>query len=213
MIETRFGSEFIEALPILGRGYQDVLALAPGVSDVDGDGIPNIHGARDTDVVTLVDGVSTTDPLTGKIGAQLNLESIQEIEIKTSGATAEFGRAQGGFVNIITKSGGNEFKGTFKFFWSGSLVDGDGAGADDPRLHAGVGEAGIREPRSNLRRANFSSRLAAFPSLLQKLRSAGTSQHIDGGAGRQAVWRRGPPSVCRPCLARALQDDGPGRRM
>jgi hypothetical protein len=111
--ETRFSSEFIEALPILGREYQDVLALAPGVSDVDGDGNPNIHGARDTDVVTLVDGVSTTDPLTGKIGAQLNIESIQEIEIKTSGATAEFGRAQGGFVNIITKSGGNEFKGTF----------------------------------------------------------------------------------------------------
>jgi outer membrane receptor protein involved in Fe transport len=48
--------------------------------------------------------VSTTDPLTGKIGAQLNIESIQEIEIKTSGATAEFGRAQGGFANIITKA-------------------------------------------------------------------------------------------------------------
>ena len=147
--ETRFGSEFIEALPILGRDYQDILALAPGVSDVDGDGNPNIHGARDTDVVTLVDGVSTTDPLTGKIGAQLNLESIQEIEIKTSGATAEFGRAQGGFVNIITKSGGNEFKGTFKFFWRGALLDGDGAGADDSRLHAGVGEIGIRDLRFN----------------------------------------------------------------
>ena len=147
--ETRFSSEFIEALPILGRDYQDVLALAPGVSDVDGDGNPNIHGARDTDVVTLVDGVSTTDPLTGKIGAQLNIESIQEIEIKTSGATAEFGRAQGGFVNIITKSGGNQFKGTFKFFWRGSLLDGDGAGSDSPRLHAGVGEVGIRDLRFN----------------------------------------------------------------
>ena len=147
--ETRFSSEFIEALPILGRDYQDVLALAPGVADVDGDGNPNIHGARDTDVVTLVDGVSTTDPLTGKIGAQLNIESIQEIEVKTSGATAEFGRAQGGFVNIITKSGGNEFRGTFKFFWRGSLLDGDGAGTDSPRLHAGVGEVGIRDLRFN----------------------------------------------------------------
>ncbi|HEV8700548.1 MAG TPA: carboxypeptidase regulatory-like domain-containing protein [Candidatus Polarisedimenticolia bacterium] len=148
-IESRFSSEFIEALPILGRDYQDILSLAPGVSDVDGDGNPNIHGARDTDVVTLVDGVSTTDPLTGKIGAQLNIESIQEIEIKTSGATAEFGRAQGGFVNIITKSGGNEFKGTFKFFWRGSLLDGDGAGSDSPRLHAGVGEVGIRDLHFN----------------------------------------------------------------
>ncbi len=147
--QTRLISEFLEALPILGRDYQDVLALAPGVSDIDGDGNPNIHGARDTDVVTLVDGVSTSDPLTGKIGTQLNIESIQEIEIKTSGATAEYGRAQGGFVNIVTKSGGNNFQGTFKLFWRGWLLDRDGAGTDDPRLHAGVGEVGVRDLRFN----------------------------------------------------------------
>ncbi|HKQ97855.1 MAG TPA: carboxypeptidase regulatory-like domain-containing protein, partial [Candidatus Polarisedimenticolia bacterium] len=142
---TRLSSEFLDALPILGRDYQDALVLAPGVTDVDGDGNPNIHGSRDTDIGTLVDGVSTTDPLTGKVGAQLNLESIQEVEIKTSGATAEFGRAQGGMVNILTKSGGNDFEGVFKFFWRSSKLDGDGAGFDDPRLHAGLGEIGLRE--------------------------------------------------------------------
>jgi hypothetical protein len=147
--QSRFTSEFIDSLPILGRNYQDLLALAPGVSDVDGDGNPNIHGARDTDVVTLVDGVSTTDPLTGKIGAQLNIESIQEIEVKTSGATAEFSRAQGGFANIITKSGGNDFEGTFKVFFRSSVLDGDGAGIDDPRLHAGLGENGLRDLKFN----------------------------------------------------------------
>ncbi|MGH2651962.1 MAG: hypothetical protein ACRDHK_12225, partial [Actinomycetota bacterium] len=103
--------------------------------------------ARDTDMVTLLDGVSTTDPLTGKIGAQLNIESIQEIEIKTTGATAEFGRAQGGFASIITRSGGNDFRGAFRFFWRGSALDGDGAGVDDPALHAGVGEQGLRDLR------------------------------------------------------------------
>ncbi len=137
---TRIGEEFMEALPILGRNYQDVLTLAPGVSDTDGDGNPNVHGARDTDVVTLVDGVSSSDPYTGKVGAQLNIESIQEIEFKTSGATAEFGRAQGGFANIITKSGGNEFEGAFKFHWRGRALDGDGAGIDDPLLHGGIGQ-------------------------------------------------------------------------
>jgi outer membrane receptor protein involved in Fe transport len=141
---TRLSSEFIDTLPILGRNYQDVLALAPGVTDVNGTGNPNIHGARDTDVGTLVDGVNTTDPLTGKIGAQLNIESIQEIEVKTAGATAEFGRAQGGFANIITRSGGNDFAGVFKFFWRGSALDGDGAGIDSPSLHGGIGENGLR---------------------------------------------------------------------
>ncbi|HET8947774.1 MAG TPA: carboxypeptidase regulatory-like domain-containing protein [Candidatus Polarisedimenticolia bacterium] len=144
-LTTHLSSEFIDNLPILGRNYQEVLTLSPGVSDVDGDGNPNIHGARDTDVGTYVDGVNTTDPLTGKVGAQLNIESIQEIEVKTAGASAEFGRAQGGFANILTKSGGNEFEGAFKFFWRGSALDGDGAGQDSSQLHGGVGEVGLRD--------------------------------------------------------------------
>jgi len=147
--QSRFSAEFVDNLPILGRNYQDVLVLAPGVSDVDGDGNPNIHGARDTDVITLVDGVSTTDPLTGKIGAQLNIESIQEIEVKSSGATAEFGRAQGGFANIVTKSGGNGFEGVFKFYWRGAALDGDGAGIDDSSIHGGLGEQGLRDLNFN----------------------------------------------------------------
>jgi hypothetical protein len=142
---TTFSSEFIDALPILGRNYQDVLTLAPGVTDVDGDGNPTIHGSRDTDVVTLVDGVSTNDPLTGQRGQELNLESIQEIEVKTAGATAEYGRAQGGFVNIVTKSGGNEFEGRAAFVLRSNVLDGDGAGIDDPRLHGGLGELGLRD--------------------------------------------------------------------
>ncbi len=142
---TRFSAEFLESLPILGREYQDSLTLAPGVTDVDGDGNPNIHGARDTDVLTQVDGVTTTDPLTGKIGARLNIESIEAIEVKTAGSSAEFGRAQGGTINILTKSGGNDFEGVFKFFWRGSALDGDGAGQDSPLLHAGLGEHGLSD--------------------------------------------------------------------
>ncbi len=142
---TRFSAEFLDSIPILGRDYQDTLTLAPGVTDVDGDGNPNIHGARDTDVLTQVDGVTTTDPLTGKIGARLNIESIEAIEVKTAGSTAEFGRAQGGTINILTKSGGNDFEGTFKFFWRGSALDGDGAGQDSPLLHAGLGEHGLSD--------------------------------------------------------------------
>ena len=146
---STFTSEFIDSLPILGRDYQDVLTLAPGVTDVDGDGNPTIHGSRDVDVVTLVDGVSTNDPLTGKRGQELNLNSIQEIEVKTAGASAEYGRAQGGFVNIVTKSGGNEFEGAFSFELRSNLLDGDGAGIDDPRLHGGLGELGLRDLKFN----------------------------------------------------------------
>jgi hypothetical protein len=142
---TTISSEFIDSLPILGRNYQDVLTLAPGVTDVDGDGNPNIHGARDTDVNTLVDGVSTVDPVTGQVGQQLNINTIQDVEVITSGASAEFDRAQGGFVRVSTKSGGNDFEGTFRFDWMGSLLDGDGAGIDPSTLHGGLTENGLRD--------------------------------------------------------------------
>ncbi|HEU5180556.1 MAG TPA: carboxypeptidase regulatory-like domain-containing protein [Candidatus Polarisedimenticolia bacterium] len=135
---TTFTSTFIAELPILGRDYQDILTLAPGVTDVNGTGNPNIHGARSTDVVTLVDGVSTTDPLTGFYGQNLNIESIQELEVITSAATAQYSRAQGGFASIQTKSGGNEFQGTFKLFLRSDRLDGDGAGVEDPELSGGL---------------------------------------------------------------------------
>ena len=117
------------------------LTLAPGVTDVNNTGNPNIHGARDTDVVTLVDGVSTTDPFTGQFGQQLNVESIEEIEVITSGASAEYSRAQGGFVSIITKSGSNEFKGSFSFSMRTNKLDGDGAGIDSVDVRGGLGES------------------------------------------------------------------------
>ena len=100
MTTTTFTSEFIDGMPILGRNYQEVLTQAPGASASagDGDGTATVHGSRDVDVVTLVDGVSTPDPLAGKRGAQVNTESIQEIEVKTAGATADYGRAQGGLA-------------------------------------------------------------------------------------------------------------------
>ncbi|HEU5181306.1 MAG TPA: carboxypeptidase regulatory-like domain-containing protein, partial [Candidatus Polarisedimenticolia bacterium] len=144
---TSFSSEFISGLPVLGRDYQDILSLAPGVTDVNNTGNPNIHGARDTDVLTLVDGVNTTDPFSGYYGQQLNIESIQEIEVITSGSRAEFSRAQGGFVNILTKSGGNDFKGSAKFYIRTNRLDGDGAGTDDPELVGGLGSASFSDLR------------------------------------------------------------------
>jgi hypothetical protein len=86
-----------------------------------------------------VDGVSTTDPFTGHFGQNLNIESIQELEVITSAATAQYSRAQGGFANILTKSGGNEFKGTFKFYLRSDRLDGDGVGLEDTDLNGSLG--------------------------------------------------------------------------
>ena len=128
---TTYDSEFIEGLPLLGRKFNDILTLAPGVTDTDGDGNPNVRGARDTGLQLRMDGTNVTDPLTGHFGQDINLETIEEIEIITSGASAEYGRADGGFANIITKSGGNDTQGSVKLFFRSKFLDGDGAGNND----------------------------------------------------------------------------------
>ena len=133
---TRFSEEFVQDLPVPGRFYQNVLTLAPGVQDADGDGNPNVHGSRDRDFKTNVSGVSNVDPLTGQQMSQVNPNSIEEMEVITAGAGAEFSRAQGGFATIIQKQGSNEFEGVFEFYYRSYLLDGTGAFDNAPNLPA-----------------------------------------------------------------------------
>ena len=124
---TKFSDDFIGGLPVAGRFYQNVLTLAPGVQDPDGDGNPIVHGSRARDFKTTVSGISNVDPLTGQQLANVNPASIEEMEVITAGAGPEYGRAQGGFANIIQKQGGNSHEGTADFIFRSSKFDGDGA--------------------------------------------------------------------------------------
>ena len=121
---TKFSESFIADLPVPGRFYQNVLTMAPGVQDADGDGNPNVHGSRSRDFRALISGVSNVDPLTGRWMSRINPNSIEEIEVITAGAGVEFGRAQGGFARIVQKQGSNEHEGVFEFYWNSSKLDG-----------------------------------------------------------------------------------------
>ncbi len=129
---TKFSDAFIEDLPVQGRFYQNVLTLAPGVLDSDEDGNPNVHGARARDFKTTVGGVSNVDPLTGQWLSYVNPESIDGLEVITAGAGAEFGRAQGGFAQIVQKQGANQFEGVLGLVYASSRFDGSGSGATSP---------------------------------------------------------------------------------
>ncbi len=124
---TTFNEEFIRDLPVEGRLYTEVLTLAPGVQDEDNDGNPNVHGARERDFQAYVGGVSNVDPLTGLRLNNVNIDTIEEIEVIQAGAGVEFGRAQGGFANIIEGQGSNEFEGLFTFTFRSDVLDGNGA--------------------------------------------------------------------------------------
>src|SRR5262249_19149171 len=69
------------------------------------------YGSTSSENNFLIDGVNTTNVIKGIQGKDINNEFIQEVEVKTSGYQAEYGRNTGGVINVITKSGGNEVHG------------------------------------------------------------------------------------------------------
>ena len=92
------------------RNYQAILTQTAGVA---GGSNPNVFGSVLNENAYYVDGANTTDPVTATFGTNFTFDSIQEIQFQTSGYEAEFGNATGGIVNLVTKSGGNQFAGTF----------------------------------------------------------------------------------------------------
>src|SRR5262249_28072818 len=103
----------IEGLPS-GRNYASVVQIVPGTSTDNADSNQTgltIYGSSGAENAYFIDGVNTTNMEYGLQGKELNFEFIQEIDVKTGGYEAEYGRATGGIVNVITKSGGNAFHG------------------------------------------------------------------------------------------------------
>lgn len=110
----------VSNLPVLGRKFEDLLTLTPGVSVVqgpDGDEI-NFAGQRGIFNNISLDGGDYNNGFFGEqAGGQraaidITLEAVQEFQVVATGASAEFGRTAGGVVNVITKSGTNEFHGS-----------------------------------------------------------------------------------------------------
>src|SRR5215469_9069000 len=110
----------VATTPVLGRKFEDLLTLTPGVSITqgpDGDEI-NINGQRGIFNNISLDGGDYNNGFFGEqMGGQraaidITLEAIKEFQITASGANAEFGRTAGGVVNVITKSGTNDLHGS-----------------------------------------------------------------------------------------------------
>jgi outer membrane receptor protein involved in Fe transport len=104
-----------------GRTFGGVLG---SVSGAQGDFYgTSISGATSAENVYVVEGINTTDTGFGGISSNLPNEFIAETEVITGGYNAEFGRATGGIVNVVTKQGSNQFKGSvFGYVTPGALV-------------------------------------------------------------------------------------------
>jgi outer membrane receptor protein involved in Fe transport len=105
---TNVTSETMSQLPI-ARNFTSVAQVAPG-TNTDATGT-TFYGSTGAENQYVIDGLNTTEVRNGREGKTLNFDFVQEVEVKTGGLPAEYGRMTGGMINAITKSGGNEFSG------------------------------------------------------------------------------------------------------
>jgi hypothetical protein len=125
----------VTALPMNGRNFLELALLAPGVSPTN---IASTQLFPETSAVAgvtlsigsqrnlsnnfVVDGLSANDDAAGLSGIAYGVDAIEQFQVITSGAQAELGRALGGYVNVVTKSGTNKLRGTiYDFFRSDKL--------------------------------------------------------------------------------------------
>ncbi len=105
--------EEIDALPVQDLG--DVLKLQAGVV-VGVDGGIHIRGGRSNEVSYMVNGIPVTDPFSGEVGVQVENNAVQELTVVSGTFNAEYGQAQSGIINIVTKEGGEKFAGSVTAF-------------------------------------------------------------------------------------------------
>lgn len=138
--------DFIENMPLNGRSFQDLIALAPGaVSSVSGSGLYSINGQREDANYFTVDGVAAnvnTNPiaisggnLSGISGTQpaqtalgttqslASLDALQEFKVQTSTYSAEYGRQPGGQIELTTRSGTNSIHGSLFDYFRNEALD------------------------------------------------------------------------------------------
>ena len=119
----------VQNMPMNGRNFLDLALLVPGVSPtnvnptqlfaetsaVPGSGI-SIGSQRNFSNGFIVDGLSANDDAAGLSGIPYGVDAVEQFQVVTSGGQAELGRALGGYVNVVTKSGTNRVHGTIYDF-------------------------------------------------------------------------------------------------
>lgn len=143
---TRLGANLSDTLytqiPV-ARNISGLFYLAPGVASGGGTGTanPSISGATGLENLYVADGVNITDSAFGGLGVfsrsygplatGINLSFVKEVQVKTGGFEAEYGKATGGIVQIVTKSGGSEYHGSIGAFFAPQQLEGQRRHPDD----------------------------------------------------------------------------------
>jgi hypothetical protein len=130
----------VQSLPMNGRNFLDLALLIPGVSPtnigstqlfaetsaVPGQGI-SVNSQRNLSNGFIVDGLSANDDAAGLSGIPYGVDAVEQFQVVTSGGQAELGRALGGYINVVTKSGTNTMRGSLYGFFRDDAFNGANA--------------------------------------------------------------------------------------
>ncbi len=127
----------VQDLPLNGRNYINLAQITPGANEGPPNGLTSgarpddrrqtssisVNGQSDVINDEMVDGMDNNERIIGTIGIRPSVEAIREINVQTNTYTAEVGRTAGGVINIITKSGSNNFHGSAYEFFRNDVLD------------------------------------------------------------------------------------------
>jgi hypothetical protein len=114
--------EQVVQLPLNGRSFITLASLAPGVALPPTSSLPRINGGRPRTNEYLFDGISVVQPEPGQVAFFPVIDAIQQVKIESNSPAAEFGRFNGGVINLTTRAGTNAFHGVgFEFFRNQAL--------------------------------------------------------------------------------------------
>ena len=128
----------VQDLPLNGRNFVQLVQLVPGANEGPGNGLSSggrpddrrtnaaglsVNGQDDTLNNWVVDGVDNNERIIGTVGVKPNVEGIQEITVQTNSYAPEAGRTAGGVINIVTRSGTNQFHGSAYEFFRNDIFD------------------------------------------------------------------------------------------
>ncbi len=149
-VSSAVGEKQVRELPVNGRNFLDFVTLTPGVVRDARLGDLSFGGQKGTLNSLQIDGVDNNNMFfgqslgrtgSGRAPYQFSQDAVQEFQVNTNSFSAEFGRAAGGTINVITKSGTNEFHGSaFDFYRDRAL------NANSLRYDAGIETASGGKP-------------------------------------------------------------------
>ena len=138
-VSSTVTAKAVQDLPLNGRNFVQLVQLVPGANEGPGNGLSSggrpddrrtnaagfsVNGQDDTLNNWVVDGIDDNERIIGTIGVKPNVEGIQEITVQTNSYAAEAGRTAGGVVNLVTRSGTNQFHGSVYEYFRNDIFDG-----------------------------------------------------------------------------------------